>query len=151
MKSLRYMASALLVSSAAALLGAGCAVSDEAVNDGTENENAVTGNATEEVTVSSVQEEVRRRRPRHGRGRGRGRGRGGRGGGFGGGGFGGGGGGGPGTNACEVLDDGAYCGGNEVKGNPDTLYRCSNGHQSRIRDCSFGCVRETSGVADHCA
>jgi len=119
------MASGLLVSGAAALLGAGCAASDETVTVGIDN-------ATEKgATVGSVLEAQQRLRPRP-RPRPR---------------FGGGGGGG---NPCAWLEDGAYCGGNQIPGNPSVLYRCYSGYQSVIQHCIYGCQPMPAGIPDRC-
>lgn len=120
MNSLRYMASALLISGAAALLVSGCAATEEPVNAGIENATE------EEATVGSVQEE--QRRPPVGR-------------------YGGGGGGG---NPCAWLEDGAYCGGNQIPGSSNTLYRCYRGYQSVIQYCIYGCQPMPAGIPDRC-
>jgi hypothetical protein len=123
MNTLQGIASMLFISGAAALLGAGCAATEEPVNAGIDNDTE------EEATVGSVQEEQRRRPPRGGPR------------------YGGGGGGG---NPCAWLEDGAYCGGNQIPGNPNTLYRCRYGYQSVIQHCIYGCQRMPQGIPDRC-
>jgi hypothetical protein len=53
-------------------------------------------------------------------------------------------------NPCATLEDGAYCGGNHIPGNPTVLYRCYQGYQSVITYCPFGCQWMPPGVPDHC-
>lgn len=115
MNTLQRMTSALVILAASALLGAGCASSDE---------SATAGNDTEEgATLGSVQEAQD-----YGRG-------------YGGGGT---------KGPCAWLEDGAYCGGDQVPGNPNKLYRCLNGVQSVIQMCQYGCQSEPAGTPDHC-
>jgi hypothetical protein len=117
MNSLHGMAAVLFVSAAAALIGAGCAATEEPGNTGIDS-------ATEAGdTVGFVQEAQTHTE------------------------FGGGGGGG---NECSWLENGAYCGGDQVSGNPSTLYRCYNGYKSVITHCNWGCKWEPPGVPDHC-
>jgi hypothetical protein len=58
-------------------------------------------------------------------------------------------GGGPG-GPCATIPDGAYCGGDQVPGDPSTLYRCKSGVQSLIQVCAAGCSVQPAGVADFC-
>ncbi|XYI00729.1 hypothetical protein ACMHYB_13615 [Sorangium sp. So ce1128] len=56
-----------------------------------------------------------------------------------------------GGRGCAVLEDGAYCGGVLVPGDPNTLYRCLGGYQSAIQYCYRGCITMPPGVPDRCA
>ncbi len=43
-------------------------------------------------------------------------------------------------DTCRCTPGGAYCGGDKVEGNPDTLYRCqTNGTGTVIEHCTNGC------------
>ena len=61
-------------------------------------------------------------------------------------------------DACRGVDDGLpgpctdgglYCGGDELDGDPQALYRCQAGVGVRVEVCAAGCVIETSRD-DHC-
>lgn len=47
------------------------------------------------------------------------------------------------------TDGGFYCGGDELDGDPQALYRCQAGVGVRVEVCAAGCVVETSRD-DHC-
>ena len=49
---------------------------------------------------------------------------------------------------CE--EGGFYCGGNEVDGDPSTLYRCVGGAGTAPMRCADGCVIAPAGSDDHC-
>ena len=51
------------------------------------------------------------------------------------------------TGPC--TDGGLYCGGDELDGDPQALYRCQAGVGVRVEVCAAGCVIETSRD-DHC-
>jgi MYXO-CTERM domain-containing protein len=51
---------------------------------------------------------------------------------------------------CE-LGDGAYCGGNGVKGDAKGLFQCTGGVPKLTETCEFGCKPMPSGTADRCA
>lgn len=51
-----------------------------------------------------------------------------------------------GPEACSL---GGYCGGNEVEGDPSSVYTCSNGKGIDPVPCANGCVIETQND-DHC-
>jgi hypothetical protein len=55
-----------------------------------------------------------------------------------------------GGRGCAVLQDGAYCGGNGVRGDRNTLYRCLGGRQSVIEVCPNACLWQPRGVPDRC-
>lgn len=48
------------------------------------------------------------------------------------------------------VEGGLYCGGNEVAGDPRTLYRCSGGAGTAPMPCADGCVVAPAGSDDHC-
>ncbi|MBA3501722.1 MAG: hypothetical protein H0T65_15260 [Deltaproteobacteria bacterium] len=48
------------------------------------------------------------------------------------------------------MDGGFYCGGNELAGDPSTLYRCSGGAGTAPMRCRDGCVIAPAGSDDHC-
>ena len=53
--------------------------------------------------------------------------------------------------ADDCVNGGAYCGGDKVNGDPDTLYRCgSNQSTSVITRCSKGCIVMPPGQDDAC-
>jgi hypothetical protein len=47
-------------------------------------------------------------------------------------------------------EGGFYCGGNEVDGDPSTLYRCVAGAGTAPMRCADGCVIAPAGSDDHC-
>ena len=59
--------------------------------------------------------------------------------------------GGGGGGGCEGYQDGLYCGGDYVSGDPSTLYRCSGGSLSPVEQCASGCQVMPSGMDDQCA
>jgi len=61
------------------------------------------------------------------------------------------GGGGGGGGGCGGYEDGLYCGGDYVSGDPSTLYRCSGGNLSVEQSCDSGCQVMPSGQNDQCA
>ena len=124
MSSMRIVTSLLAISTMAALLVAGCATPEGAESAGSEETVNAGDGSDAGAAIGSSQEALTQR-----------------------GGWGGGGGGG---NACAWLQDGAYCGGNQIPGNPNVLYRCYHGYQSVIQFCTFGCQPMPSGIPDHC-
>jgi hypothetical protein len=50
-----------------------------------------------------------------------------------------------------AYGDGRYCGRNGVSGSPGTLYRCTAGVRSVIRECDAGCEPAAPGKDDACA
>ncbi|HTL33384.1 MAG TPA: GH25 family lysozyme [Kofleriaceae bacterium] len=50
-----------------------------------------------------------------------------------------------------VFGDGDYCGGNGVKGDPRSLFRCSGGQKTLKKVCAEGCVVKPAGEDDVCA
>ncbi len=69
------------------------------------------------------------------------------------------------THGCEVrpteddaclggpercIEGGLYCGGNEVAGDPRTLYRCSGGEGVAPMQCANGCAIGPAGQDDGC-
>lgn len=52
-------------------------------------------------------------------------------------------------STCKIGGD--YCGKNELAGNPDTLYRCTDGIPIARGRCAFGCVKGPEGSDDYCA
>jgi hypothetical protein len=63
----------------------------------------------------------------------------------------GGGGGSSGNHGCGGYQDGLYCGGDYVSGDPSTLYRCASGSLTVEQACSSGCQVMPTGVDDQCA
>jgi hypothetical protein len=57
---------------------------------------------------------------------------------------------GPGTPGCAGLDDGDYCGGDDIGGDPNTLYQCTSGSLSVLTVCANGCLREPGTQNDQC-
>jgi surface antigen len=55
-----------------------------------------------------------------------------------------------GTDACAGLDDGCYCGGDDVPGDPDTLYQCAGGALVGSQPCPNTCVVEPGDLNDEC-
>lgn len=53
-----------------------------------------------------------------------------------------------GPSACQ--EGGFYCGGDKLAGDPQSLYRCSNGVGVERTVCSEGCVVAPAGTDDHC-
>ena len=66
---------------------------------------------------------------------------------------------------CYGLEDGTYCGGDRLRGDPDTLYECVNGRKYFRQYCGavyrgyggrygggggYSCVRMPPGVPDYC-
>ncbi len=51
---------------------------------------------------------------------------------------------------CSGLQDGTYCGGDMVSGDPGTLYECMGGTQYVHQVCPTGCSVQPQGVADFC-
>jgi hypothetical protein len=51
---------------------------------------------------------------------------------------------------CAGLGDGGYCGGDDVTGDPNTLYQCNNGTLSVSASCTNGCAVEPSTIDDRC-
>jgi hypothetical protein len=54
----------------------------------------------------------------------------------------------PGPETC--VDGGFYCGGNELAGDPRTLYTCMSGAGTAPRVCANGCVVMPAGSDDEC-
>ena len=54
-----------------------------------------------------------------------------------------------GTAGCP-SGDGAYCGGDGIDGDPNTLYACSGGSLSVIEHCALGCQSNPAGTDDEC-
>jgi hypothetical protein len=50
---------------------------------------------------------------------------------------------------CSGVDDGSYCGGDGVTGDPSTLYQCSGGSTAATQVCSNGC-QANGGQVDAC-
>jgi hypothetical protein len=50
----------------------------------------------------------------------------------------------------RCVEGGFYCGGNELDGDPQTLYRCTNGAATAPERCADGCVIAPAGSDDHC-
>lgn len=48
------------------------------------------------------------------------------------------------------FEGGDYCGGNELVGDPRTLYRCTSGVGTNPRVCANGCVIGPAGSDDYC-
>lgn len=48
------------------------------------------------------------------------------------------------------VDGGFYCGGNELAGDPRTLYRCSGGQPTAPMPCANGCEIAPAGRDDRC-
>jgi len=48
------------------------------------------------------------------------------------------------------VEGGDYCGGNELVGDPRTLYRCTSGVATNPRPCANGCVIGAAGSDDYC-
>jgi hypothetical protein len=47
-------------------------------------------------------------------------------------------------------NNGLYCGGDYISGDPDTLYRCTN-HQLSVEEvCAYGCKVNPDGINDQC-
>jgi hypothetical protein len=57
----------------------------------------------------------------------------------------------PSAASCSGLDDGAYCGGHDIGGDPNTLYTCSGGALSNTTACTGGCTRNPGSIDDACA
>ena len=62
-------------------------------------------------------------------------------------------------DTCRAHDDGLpgpctqggfYCGGDELDGDPQSLYRCDGGAGVFERECADGCVVAASPNDDHC-
>jgi hypothetical protein len=51
---------------------------------------------------------------------------------------------------CAGLDDGNYCGGDDVTGDASTLYQCSGGSLSVLQVCANGCAVESGAEDDQC-
>ena len=58
---------------------------------------------------------------------------------------------GAGGGGCQGYEDGLYCGGDYVSGDPSTLYRCSAGNLSAVEPCASGCQVMPAGLDDQCA
>jgi hypothetical protein len=56
----------------------------------------------------------------------------------------------PASCSCAGLNDGNYCGGDQVGGNPNTLYQCSSGALSVLQVCTVGCKVEPGTINDRC-
>ena len=50
----------------------------------------------------------------------------------------------------RCVDGGFYCGGNELAGDPRTLYRCANGIATAPMPCPNGCMIAPAGSDDAC-
>lgn len=50
----------------------------------------------------------------------------------------------------RCVEGGFYCGGNEVDGDPHTLYRCTNGEGTAPMRCANGCIVAPAGTDDRC-
>jgi|HubBroStandDraft_5_1064220.scaffolds.fasta_scaffold680597_1 hypothetical protein len=55
-----------------------------------------------------------------------------------------------GGGGCGAIQDGLYCGGDQVSGNINTLYRCLGGQLSVYQICPAGCQVNPPGTADRC-
>lgn len=53
-----------------------------------------------------------------------------------------------GPSKCQ--DGGFYCGGDKLEGDPQSLYRCSNGVGVDRMVCSEGCIVAPAGTDDYC-
>ena len=51
---------------------------------------------------------------------------------------------------ATCQEGGFYCGGDKLVGDPQSLYRCSNGAGVERMVCSEGCVVAPAGTDDHC-
>ena len=51
---------------------------------------------------------------------------------------------------CAGLNDGDYCGGDDVGGDPSTLYQCTSGTLSVLTVCTNGCAIEPGALDDQC-
>jgi hypothetical protein len=51
---------------------------------------------------------------------------------------------------CAALDDGNYCGGDDIGGDPNTLYQCGSGTLTELMVCANGCQRESGTINDKC-
>jgi hypothetical protein len=51
---------------------------------------------------------------------------------------------------CAGLDDGDYCGQDDIGGDPNTLYQCASGTLSVLTVCANGCVVEPGTQNDQC-
>jgi hypothetical protein len=54
------------------------------------------------------------------------------------------------ADACKGLSDGTYCGGDDVPGDPKTLYECANGTMTVADVCANGCKMEPGTLDDEC-
>ncbi len=52
--------------------------------------------------------------------------------------------------SCSAEKDGAYCGLDQVRGNPALLYECAAGSVASFQACPDACVVEPSGAGDRC-
>lgn len=52
--------------------------------------------------------------------------------------------------SASCPNDGLYCGGDYISGDPSTLYRCSNHHLSTLQTCDNGCQVNPNGMDDAC-
>lgn len=169
MSSLRSTTLVVAVSAAAVLIGIGCApgiVGDDleiGVADGVTSEAPSPGESRAQLeeratpeNQSLLVEQASRERLGESQAR-QGHGYGGGGGGFG---------------ECYGLENGTYCGGNRVSGDPNALYECVNGNKYFRQYCGYGpvygggyhggygggggggggtCVWMPPGVPDYCA
>jgi hypothetical protein len=51
---------------------------------------------------------------------------------------------------CQGLNDGMYCGQDDVGGDPSSLYRCAGGTLSLATACPNGCIVEPGAMDDQC-
>jgi hypothetical protein len=54
------------------------------------------------------------------------------------------------SGSCAGLSSGYYCGGDNVSGDPSTLYSCSGGALSFYQYCANGCQVMPAGYNDYC-